>query len=233
MNSKLMLNKILAVIMVAIILSSCNLKTAVSVPTAVATTAPTAIPTAAAPTDTLAPTIDQNLVNTQAAQTAAASMTLNAPTATSIPPTSTFTAVPVITQTFTPLPPTATPTVTYIYVTKTSTPTPIGYACSVISTSPTTAVVVSTAFNFSWVIKNTGHWLWGHSQADLKWIDGTKMQTAGDLYDLTADVAPNAKYTATIAMLAPSSAGTYTADWQIVQEGALVCSLSLSVKVTN
>jgi len=238
MSAKPVLFKIIAAFMVVTIISGCNLKSNLSVPTAAptmaATMAATITPTLA-PTDTSAPTLDQNLVNTQAAQTAVANMTLNAPTATPVTPTSTSTTVPTMTLTFTPLPPTAYPTATFIPWTSTPTATPIVYSCAVTSTTPssTDTVKVSTAFNWSWVIKNTGKWAWGQHQADIKYVSGTIMQTNGYLFDMPADVSPGVSVTVKIAMKTPASAGTYTATWEIVQEGVLVCTLPLSVKVTN
>ena len=247
MSSKPVLYKILAAIMVVTILGGCTSNTAQPVPTATPTTAPitapitapNTAPTVAVPTETIAPTLDQNLVNTQSAQTAAVNLTLNAPTATPVTPTSTSTATPTvtptITRTVTPLPPTAFPTATFNPVLLTPSSTPSGYNCSVTSTSPksTDTVTINTDFNWSWVITNTGIKLWGQHAADLKYISGTAMQTGGSVVNLTSDVAPGASYTATIAMRTPATAGTYTAAWQIVQDGVLVCTLNLSVKVTN
>jgi hypothetical protein len=247
MSFKPVLYKILAAIMIVTILSGCNAVPApASTPTAAPTIiAPTTAPmaTTAVPTETIAPTVDQNLVSTQAAQTAAANLTLNAPTATPVTPTSTPTATPTATLTFTPLPPTLTftplpptalPTATLIPWTLTPIATPTGYNCSVTSTTPksTDTVKVSTDFNWSWVIQNTGIKTWGQHNADLKYVSGTAMQTAGNLFNLTSDVTSGASYTATIAMETPSTAGTYTATWQIVQDSVLVCTLNLSVRVT-
>ena len=235
MSFKPLLNKILAIILVVTVLSGCNLNSALSVPTAA--------PTAAVPTDTAAPVQDQNLINTEAAQTVAAFQTLNVPTATQVTPT--FTATPVTptstdtttstvtvtsTNTITPKPPTS----TYAPPTRTPSVTPNGYACTVVSTTPGSAdtVKISTAFNFTWVIKNAGTAMWGHGNADLRYISGSKMQTA-DLLDLTKDVFPGDSYTATVAMKSPSTADTYTAIWAIVQDGVTACTLNLSVKVTN
>jgi hypothetical protein len=228
-------------IVMAVILSGCNLSHALTLPTAT----PALATNAAAPTDTMAPVQDQNLINTQAAQTVAAVLTLNVPsatpvtptvvTATPVPPTDTPTsmATPTVTQTFTPVILTIAPTNTLIYYTKTPSSTPNGYACQVTSTTPTSSVKVSTTFNWTWVIKNTGSAMWGQHNADIRYISGTKMQTGADLYDLTKNISPGQSYTATIAMETPSSANTYTAIWTIVQDGVTACTLNLSLNVTN
>ena len=105
MRPKPVLFKILAAIMLASILGGCN--AAQSVPTATVTSAPAQV---VVPTETLAPTLDQNQLNTQSAQTAAAAETQNAPTDTPVIPTSTSTEAPTMTPTiaptFTALPPT-------------------------------------------------------------------------------------------------------------------------------
>ena len=235
MISNPVLYKIVAAIMVVTILSGCTVKTAGTVPTSTPVIAPTTAPaaTTAVPSETIAPTVDQNLVETQSAQTVVANMTLSAPTVTLVPPTGTATAAPTITLIFTPAPPTARPTATFFPFKLTPTNTPTGYACFVTSTSPksTDTLKVNTNFDLIWVIKNTGVKLWGHANADLKYISGTAMQTGGGLYDLASDVGPGASYTATISMKTPATAGTYTAVWEIVQDSVLVCTLNLSVKV--
>jgi hypothetical protein len=238
MNNKLMLYKFLAIIMVVALLGACNSKTALPVSTAV----PTEIVSNAAPativsTENTAPTVDVNLIRTQAVQTEIANLTLTAPTATPVTPTSTDTATPTVTLTFTPLPPTARPTATWIPWTSTPvySPTPISFACSVTDYYPksTDSFKVNTAFDGRWVVTNTGAQLWDQHQVDLKYISGTKMQTKADLFDLNASVASGASYTAIVDMTAPATAGTYTATWAIEQYGLNICTLNLSVKITN
>jgi len=243
MSTQPVLYKIIAAIIVITVLSGCSLSSTQAVPTA----APVLAPTAAAPTDTLAPTVDQNLANTQAAQTAAANQTMNAPsetpvtptavTPTAVPPTSTIAATPTITLTFTPVPPTAFPTNTWIpwTLTPVHSPTTVWYSCSVTSTTPaaTDTLKINTTFNWTWVILNTGGALWGQHSADIEYVSGTTMQTGSSQYDLTKDVHPGDSYTTTIAMGTPSSIGTYTATWEIIQDGVQVCTLPVSVKVTN
>jgi Ig-like domain from next to BRCA1 gene len=225
------LYKILAVIMVTtvIFMSGCN--------SPVTSNNPTAAPTAVGATENTAPTVDVNLIRTQAAQTVIANLTQNAPTATPVTPTSTDTATPTVTLTFTPLPPTARPTATWIPWTSTPvySPTPIGFACSITDYFPksTDSFKVKTDFDGRWVVKNTGTQLWDQHQVDLKYISGTKMQTYADLFDLTATVAAGASLQVIVDMTAPATAGTYTATWAIVQYGLTICTLPLSVKITN
>jgi len=228
-----LLYKIIAVCTLAAVIGGCTSTPTPPPPTTAPTVAATGAATSAAPTTPM-PTIDRAPVLTRAAQTVVAYMTLNAPTVVPVTPTLAATMTATMTST---LAPTATatmaPTATVVYWTVT--PTPGVYSCAVTSTtpSPTTTVKVNTAFNWSWVIQNTGLWAWGQHQADIKFVSGTILQTNGYLFDLPADVPPNASVTVTIAMKTPTSAGTYKASWEIVQEGAVVCTVPVSVNVTN
>ena len=212
--------KSLAVGMLLIILTGCSLTTA--------------------PTPTLAPTLDLqptfNQVATQSAQTVVANLTLTVPTVTPTVPTNTPTSTATPTQTNTPSP-TLTPTNTYIPWTSTPvyTATPEPYACSITSTSPlsTTSLKVGTDFDGNWVVKNTGTQPWSKTSVDIKYISGTKFQKYGDLFDLKSDVAKDASYTVIVDMLAPSTAGSYTATWALVQDKLTICSLTLSLTVVK
>ena len=214
--------KFLAVILIAAILVGCTAKA-----------------TTLAPTATTAPTIDQqptiNAVSTQAAQTVIANLTLSAPTATPIPPTDTPAPTATITLTNTPLPPTARPTATYIPWTATPayTATLPALNCSVTNTSPKSTDVFQPRGEVDgvWIVTNTGTSAWGHSDTDIKYISGTKMQTKGDLFDMPSDVASGASYTVVVDMLAPDTAGTYKATWAIVQGNLTICTMNLTVVV--
>jgi hypothetical protein len=221
MYFKTMVGKILSVLIIAAIFAGCNVS-------------PTATPTPAATVDQK-PTFDA--ISTQAVQTMVANLTLNAPTATQ---TSLPTDTPAPTATNPPLPtntpvPTETPTRVFIPWTKTPTATQAVYNCTVTSVAPTTstAIKVDQDFDAKWTVKNSGVNTWVSSNTDIRYVDGTKMQTSGDMQDLTADVAPNGTYTVTIDMKAPSSDGTYSTSWGIYLEDGTVCTLALKINVTN
>jgi hypothetical protein len=199
------LKTLVAVILISAMLAGCSLSrptlpATITVPTAEPIVEPTAEEineSTTAPTVDIQPTLD--MVKTQAAQTVVADLTLNAPTATPITPTSTATATATQGPTNTPVPPTARPTATLVPWTATPkyTATPLGYACSVTSTSPksTDPIKVGTDFDGNWVVKNTGTVTWLKNAVDFKYISGTKFQTVGDLFDFKSDVAPDASYT--------------------------------------
>jgi hypothetical protein len=231
MNYKSMVYKILAVIMVIAFLVGCSQKLAASVPTTT--------PAVVAPTENVASTLEQ--IRTQAAQTVVAQMTQNAPSATPVSPTSTATQIiPTVTMTSAPLLPTAAyPTATWIPWTITPayspthvySPTPIGYACKLISHYPMSAdtIKVNTPFTANWVVKNTGTLAWDQHAVDFVFVSGHKMKASANRYDLTATVAAGAKYTAKVDLIAPPTAGAYTATWALVQYDLTICTLDITV----
>lgn len=231
MSSKQLGLRILAVVIMVTILAGCTNTTAT--PTQV--TAPTN-----APTGISQPTLD--LVKTQVAQTIIANLTQSAPSATPNLPTNTplptYTPLP----TTAPLPtdtpvPTLKPTATFIPWTSTPiyTATLTTYNCSVTDVSPKSTDTIKTGVDFDgkWVAKNTGSKSWLAADVDLKYISGTKFQTKGDIYDSKSDTASGSSYTAIVDMVAPSSAGTYTATWALVRSGVNICTLNLKVVVVK
>ncbi|MBE0698788.1 MAG: hypothetical protein IH586_17860 [Anaerolineaceae bacterium] len=221
MHSKTIVGKILSILIIAAIFAGCNV-------------APTATPTSVATVDQK-PTFDA--ISTQAVQTMVANLTLNAPPATQ---TSLPTDTPVPTATNPPLPtntpaPTETPTRVFIPWTKTPTATEAVYNCTVTGVTPTTSttIKVDQDFDAKWTVKNSGVKTWSSGNTDIRYVDGTKMHSGGDVRDLNSDVAPNGTYTVTIDMKAPGSDGTYSTSWGIYLEDGTVCTLSLKINVSN
>jgi hypothetical protein len=209
--------------------------TAVLAGCATATASPTAAPTAAS-------TIDQQAtfapIYTEAAGTVMAALTLNAPTATPVPPTSTPSPTATPAPTNTPLPPTAMPTATYIPWTATplATATLTTYNCTITTVSPAAAETQKAGSDFDgrWVVENTGTQAWDHTAVDIKYLSGTKMQKAGeDLLDMKSDVAVGGSYTVIVDMIAPADAGTYYAYWALVQGSLTICNMNLTVVVVK
>lgn len=221
MYSKSIVWKIVPVL-VGIVLAGCS-------------AAPVAVTPTQAPTVDPKPTFDA--ISTQAVQTMAANLTLNAPTATPIVPTDT--PVPP-TSTVPPLPtntpaPTNTPTRAFIPWTATPTATQAAYACSVTDVSPKASdkITVDQDFDAKWSLKNTGTKTWAAGNTDIAYSSGTKLHTGGDLVDLGSDVAPNGTYTVVVDMKAPGSDGTYTTSWAMTLEDGSVCTLSLTINVVK
>lgn len=217
MYSNSIMGKIFSVMLVAAVLAGCS-------------AAPTASPTPV-PTVNLQPTLDA--VANQAVQTMIAKLTLEAPTATPIIPTDTLapTNTAQLLPTNTPAP-TQTPTRVFIPWTSTPTATQPVYNCTVTGVSPT-SVTVDQDFDGKWTVKNSGVKTWSAGNTDIKYVEGTKLHTGGDVIDLASDVAPNGTYTVVIDMKAPSSDGTYSTTWGIYLEDGSVCSLTLKINVTK
>ncbi len=220
MVSKSMVWNILSLLVLAALLVSCNAAPAV---TSTPTTAPTVDPK---------PTFDA--VSTQAAQTVVANLTLNAPSATPVTPTATTAPTNTPAPTDTPAP-TATSTRVFIPWTQTPTPTQAAYSCTVTDISPSLGASkkVDEDFDAKWTVKNSGTSTWSSGNVDIRFIDGTRFQTSGDVFDLGHDVAPNGTYTFGVDMKAPSSDGTYTATWGLNMEDGSTCSLNLKINVTK
>ncbi len=229
MSSKSMGLKLILVIMITAILAGCN------------TAATTVAPTVESTSDQQA-TLDS--LRTQVAQTVIANPTLVPPTDTPVletdTPTITSTATSTVTPlpTSTPLPPTIAPTRTLVPWTSTPvyTATLTTFNCAITEVTPnsTTTVKKGDDFDGRWVVKNTGTETWIHTEVDIKYISGTKMQKAGeDLLDMKSDVAHNASYTVIVDMIAPSTAGTYYATWALQMGSTRVCTMPLTVVVVN
>ena len=154
-------------------------------------------------------------------------------------PTSTFTATPTEQPTNTPEP-TATlfiPTNTWIPPTPkpTLTPTTAPYACELKSTSPAagTKININTDYDASWVVKNVGKNTWELGSLELKYIEGTKMQTKADIFDVTTVVESGKELTVIVDMKTPSTAGKYTATWALAIDGKTLCTLPVNIEAVN
>jgi hypothetical protein len=220
MKGHVMIGVVMPVLIAVVIMAGCNLGPAVSSPTAAAT-------------EDLRPTFNE--IGTQAAQTIVAGLTLNAPTITPTVPTSTPLPTETATATSTRMPPTRTPTRTPIPWTATPayTATPLGYACSITSSSPAanTSYTSGQDFDGVWEVKNTGTVTWSQHAVDIKYLSGTKFQAYADLFDLSSDVASGASYKIIIDMFAPKDPGTYQATWGVVQSDLTICTLTVSITV--
>jgi hypothetical protein len=200
-------------------------------------------------TATLEPTVDMGptlaMVQTQAAQTVVADLTMNAPTATPIvftdtpAPTATTaptnTPEPTATPTFVIPTPTATNTRVAVTLAPTFTNTPSNLACRI------EEQVVSVGDDFPpnadfdgrWRIENTGTQTWSASQVDVRYVSGTEFHVNDDAFDLPTDVDPGEEITIVIDMKAPSSGGRYTTNWALVQGSTTVCLMSVTLDVVQ
>jgi hypothetical protein len=191
---------------------------------------PTATPT---PIPTIDPKPTFDAISTRAVETAIVEMTQNAPSATPVPPTDTPQPTPTVGPSNTPEP-TATSTQVFIPWTKTPTATLPAYSCTVTNVSPKSSdtLKVDSDFDATWTLKNNGTSPWTSDNIDVRFKDGSKLQTGGDLYDLSSDVAPNGTLTFTIDMKAPSGDGSYTSTWGLYM-GGFICEFSMNINVSK
>lgn len=145
------------------------------------------------------------------------------PSPTPITPTPTFTEVP---PTYTPLPPTAT-------TTPTVSPTRSDFNCQLVSSSPALNQVYPPGGDFDgrWTFKNTGSEIWDKDKVDFLFISGTKFQEHVDKLDLTANVNKGDSIEFIVDMLAPRSAGTYSATWGLKKDDIVFCSAMIQIIV--
>lgn len=106
------------------------------------------------------------------------------------------------------------------------------YAASVVSKSidDYTEMEQDEEFTQTWTIVNAGTCNW-ESDTELVYIDGTQMN--GDSSeDIDTEVAPGETMTASVALTAPSSDGTYTGQWALEDaDGTTIVDLWVTIIV--
>lgn len=108
------------------------------------------------------------------------------------------------------------------------------YSCAIVSQSPKdwTTFKPRRIFDAKWTVRNTGSRTWSASGTDLLYLGGTKMQTHGDVFDLSKSVAPQGKITLIVDMNAPKKAGYYTTYWGLSNNSSKAfCRFYLILKV--
>lgn len=107
------------------------------------------------------------------------------------------------------------------------------YACKLISQSPKdwTKFKPRRIFDAKWTVRNTGTSGWKTSGTDLVYIGGAKMQTHGDVFDLSKSVAPQGKITLIVDMNAPKNPGYYTAYWGLANSNKVFCKFYIIISV--
>lgn len=196
-------------------------------------------PTQEASTPNIEPTL--NAARTEAAETVAAQIS-SQPTETSLPATATLapSATPVPTNTTVPTNAVA-PTNTFVPATNTPvatvkpviviTNTPTGFGCSITASSGSGTKSAGEDFDGRWTLKNTGSNIWNAGSVDYKYYSGTKLQKKADVYDLPSNVAVGDSIELVVDMTAPTTAGTYTDNWIVVDGATVICNLSVQITV--
>jgi hypothetical protein len=112
----------------------------------------------------------------------------------------------------------------------TSTPASGSYACSIVSVLPTSTVKPSEDFDAVWELKNTSSSNWEASAVDYKFISGAALHEKS-IYDLKTTVKPGETIKVIVDMHAPTSKGTYSESWSLVQGSKTLCAMSVSMTV--
>ena len=117
--------------------------------------------------------------------------------------------------------------------TPTGTSTSTSLTCSLTSVNITAPNPMSARYDFDvvWTIKNTGSKDWETNLLDYKYWSGTKMNNYADLFDLPSRVAKGESISLRVDMTAPSSAGTYTSTWALVDGNTVYCYLPVTITV--
>jgi len=157
-------------------------------------------------------------------------------TFTQVPPTETplpSSTPTVVVPTIAPVIPTSTiqyPTLTY---TPAATATDTAYNCTIVSSFPSynQSYPVGGDFDGKWTFKNTGTKSWESASTDFVFLSGTEFQTSVSILDLSSDVATGDTVEFIVDMLAPSSAGTYSATWGLQMDGTVFCTSTIQIVV--
>ena len=149
----------------------------------------------------------------------------NTPSATPVTPTATNTEPP---PTNTPLPPTSTATST-----PTITPTRSDFNCQLVTFSPALDRIYPPGGDFDgrWTFKNTGSEIWEKDKVDFIFISGTRFQEHVDKIDLVNNVNKGDSVEFIVDMLAPKTAGTYSASWGLTKDNVVFCSATIQIIV--
>jgi hypothetical protein len=103
-------------------------------------------------------------------------------------------------------------------------------SCAIISATPTGTIAPKADFDAIWTVKNTSTQTWDRGSFDYQYVSGTTMHRF-KIYDFKQEVKPGETIKIIVDMVAPSTAGTYTATWAIVKSTDTQCTLPVTVKV--
>ena len=104
-------------------------------------------------------------------------------------------------------------------------------ACEIISTAPSVKVAKGADFDAVWRVKNISGKTWDMNAVDYKYVDGRTFKADPKIYDLPSTVKDDKEIKITIDMVAPTTAGTYSTNWSLVQGSTTLCKLPLTITV--
>lgn len=109
------------------------------------------------------------------------------------------------------------------------------YGCTLVRQSPAdyTKMQSRQDFDMSWTVQNTGLRMWHTNYTTFAYMGGSKMQTYGNSYGISNDVAVGKRTTLVIDMSAPKAKGLYTTVWGMYSGAKAFCRVTLIIVVNR
>jgi hypothetical protein len=106
------------------------------------------------------------------------------------------------------------------------------FACQVTSVSPAYGAELARGVDFDakFTLKNTGSFTWGAPDYDIVYIYGPTGMAKNTRIDLPKDVTAGGTVDITEDMFAPSTPGTYSAEF-VLMGSATICQMDISINV--
>jgi len=105
-------------------------------------------------------------------------------------------------------------------------------SCAVSLESPAGSIKINSPFDTVWIVKNSSGKDWVSDSVDYKFISGTEMQKKG-AYDLPQTIKNGESGKIIVDMTAPGNPGNYSTNWAIVAGTETLCTMGVTVLVTQ
>ena len=103
--------------------------------------------------------------------------------------------------------------------------------CQIISVTPTGTVSPRADLDVVWTVKNNSNRTWDLSSVDYVYVSGTMFHKYSGRYDLQQSVKPGETARIVMDAVAPTTAGSYTTNWALVEGSTTICNLSYTLRV--
>lgn len=105
-------------------------------------------------------------------------------------------------------------------------------SCSVSLESPAGSIKINSSFDTVWIVKNTSGKDWSSDSVDYKFISGAAMHKKVT-YDLPQTIKNGETGKIIVDMVAPGKPGNYSTNWAVVVGAETLCSMGVTVQVTQ
>jgi hypothetical protein len=89
----------------------------------------------------------------------------------------------------------------------------------------------SILFDGNFTLRNTSDTVWDYGNIDVRYKGGDHLHSGSDVYDLAHSVNSGDTITIVIPMVSPSTPGTYTTTWALMEGGTTRCSWNFQIQV--